>query len=86
MFLLRYQLAIENSLMYQAVPVIDHLSSLEENLPLCLLRCPLKLSQKTRCTVLMYLGQEDCSPSTFGLFANGAEKLLNINHFTPKSD
>ena len=26
----------------------------------------------------MYLGQEDCPPSTFGLFANGAAKLLNI--------
>ena len=39
----------------------------------------LKLSQKTRCTILMYLGQEDCPPSTFGLFANHATKLLNLS-------
>ena len=38
---------------------------------------PLKLSQMTRCTILMYLGQEDCLPSTCGLFTNGAAKLLN---------
>ena len=31
MFLFCYQLAIENSLIYQAVPVIDHLSSQDEN-------------------------------------------------------
>ena len=30
------------------------------------------------CTISMYLGQEDCPPSTFGLFANGAAKLLNF--------
>ena len=78
--------AIENSLIYQAVPVIDHLSSQEENWSLCLLCCPLKLSLKTRCTILMYLGQEDCPPSKFGLFVNGAVKLLTINCFTPKTD
>ena len=37
----------------------------------------LKLSQKTRCTILMCLGQEDCSPSILGLFAYCAAKLLN---------
>ena len=37
----------------------------------------LKLSQKTRCTILMCLGQEDCSPSILGLFAHCAAKLLN---------
>ena len=36
----------------------------------------LKLSQKTRCTILMCLGQEDCSPSILGLFAYCAAKLL----------
>ena len=46
--------------------MIDHLSPLEET------GCrPLQLSRKTRCTILMYLGQEDCSPSIFGHFANG---------------
>ena len=29
----------------------------------------LKLSQKTRCTILKYFDQEDCPPLTFGLFA-----------------
>ena len=35
----------------------------------------LKLSEKTRCTILMHLGQEGRRPSTFGLFANGALKV-----------
>ena len=43
---------------------------------LYLLRHPLKLSQKTRCTILMDLGQEGCLPLTFALFANGAAKQL----------
>ena len=30
------------------------------------------------CTISIYLDQENCSPSTFGLFANGAAKILNI--------
>ena len=46
------------------------------NRSLYLLYRPLKLSLKTRCTILMYLGQEDCPPSTFGLFENGAANLL----------
>ena len=29
-------------------------------------------------TISIYLDQENCSPSTFGLFANGAAKILNI--------
>ena len=29
----------------------------------------LKLSQKTRCTILKYFDREDCPPLTFGLFA-----------------
>ena len=46
------------------------------NRSLYLLYRPLKLSQKTRCTILMYLGQEDCPPSTFSLSVNGAANLL----------
>ena len=46
------------------------------NRSLYLLYRSLKLSLKTRCTILMYLGQEDCPPSTFDLFGNGAANLL----------
>ena len=47
------------------------------NRSLHLLCRPLKLSWKTRCSISMVLRQEDCPPSTFGLFANGAAKLIN---------
>ena len=66
------------SSIYQAAPLIDRLSSLEETglYIYCAARRSLKLSQKTRCTILMYLCQEDCPPKTFGLFANGAVRLF----------
>ena len=38
------------------------------NRSLHLLCRPLKLSWKTRCSISMVLRQEDCPPSTFGLF------------------
>ena len=42
------------------------------NRTLYLLYRPLKL--------LMDLGQEDCPPSTFGLFANDAAKLIHYSN------
>ena len=36
------------------------------NCSLYLLYCSLKRLRKTRCTILMNLGQEDCPPSTLG--------------------
>ena len=66
------------SLIYQTAPMINRLSSEEETGHYnCLLCRLLKLSWKARCTISMELGQEDCPPSTFGLFANIATKLLN---------
>ena len=54
------------SLIHQAAPVIDRLPSLDESGHY--IYC-------ARCTISMYLGQEDFPPSTFGLFANEAIKL-----------
>ena len=69
------------SLIYQAAPVIDasfQFSTGNRNKMVTKFLCrPLKLSQMTRCTILAYLGQEDGPPTTFGLFANDAAKLLN---------
>ena len=48
-----------------------------QSAPLYLSCRPLKLSYNTRCTILTDLSQEDNPSSTFGLFKNGAAKLLN---------
>ena len=69
----RYQLAMEKSLLHQVASVIDHLSSLGEGGHYIFYF--FKALKKTRCTILMHLGQEGCRPSTFGLFANGALKV-----------
>ena len=61
------------SIVYQAAPVIDRLSPREE-----------ETGHYTYCTTsssslnLMSLGQENCPPSTFGLFTGDAAKLLNL--------
>ena len=72
----RYQLVIKN-LEYISRSASDRSPLIfRRNRSLYLLYRPLKLSQRTKCTILMYLGQRDCPPSTFGLFANGAANLL----------
>ena len=63
----RYQLALENRL-YIMQRQLSIASLLRRNRSLYLLCRPLKLSWKTRRTILMYLGQDDCPPSTLGLF------------------
>ena len=71
----RYQLAMDIfNILTSASDRSPHFS--RRNRSLYLLRHPLKLSQKTRCTILMDLGQEGCLPLTFALFANGAAKQL----------
>ena len=62
----------------QAAPVIDRLSLLEETIHY--IYCAASQSSQRRqgsLYILMYLGQEDCLPSTFGLIANDAAKLLS---------
>ena len=71
----RYQLAMEICNILCSASDRSPLFS-RRNRSLYLLRHPLKLSQKTRCTILMDLGLEGCLPSTFSLFANGAAKQL----------
>ena len=66
------------SIIYQAAPVIDRLSLLEETGHY--IHCAVSESSHRRpgsLYILMCLGEEDCPPSTFGLLGNDALKLLS---------